>query len=110
MKVLLNEEQAGIVEQDWHLDFELKQAIPREANPLWSEKIETAIKTDHHPDPSVEQKAREAFDKQLLLIRQGVAPRDAEEKLFPDDPQSDFDKQVRHRLWQLQVRSMHTVR
>ncbi len=41
-KVLLNEEQAAIIEQDWALDYEIKQAQPREVDPVWAERTKVA--------------------------------------------------------------------
>jgi hypothetical protein len=106
-RVLLNEEQAAIIEQDWALDYKIKESLPRELDPIWAERFELAKRTKTDPDPVVEELARKAFDEMLSLIRQGMAPRDARDKLLPPEAEDELSKKIDIRLWQLEVQSVH---
>tara|TARA_R110001599_G_scaffold353864_1_gene600834 strand:- start:154 stop:459 length:306 start_codon:yes stop_codon:yes gene_type:complete len=96
-----------IIEQDWALDYKIKQALPREMSPVWIERIDEAMRTKSHPDPIVERLARKAFDELRPLIRQGMAPRDARNQLVPPDSNDPLIRAIDIRLWQLQIRSIH---
>ncbi len=108
--VLLNAAQAEVIERDWALDYKIKSSQPRPVDPIWAERIAVALRTRFDPDPVVERLSREKFAEMQVLIRQGIAPRDARDKVLPPQGRGELQDRIDIRLWQLECQSVFGTR
>lgn len=106
-QVILREDELPALEEEWRKDFRIKQMKPRQLDPVWQERIRIALETESHENPEVENAARAAFQDSLNLILNGLAPRDATDSVL-EKFSGKLKEQIEIRIWQLQVRSMHS--
>lgn len=105
-RVLLREMDLADLEEDWALDYRIKQQTPRAVDPVWSKRIQDAQAAGPHPDPRVEGRARAVF--QVILAAAVVQREDLREVEAREEQSTapDLREAVRNRLWQMKVQGI----
>lgn len=106
MVVLLKDADLPLLNEDWLIDYKIKQRRPRQPSPEWQRRIEEAMTAGPRSDPTVEREAQRVFAAQLKACAAGEAPRTALDALLAT-VSTERREAVEHRVWQLQIQSLH---
>lgn len=102
-RVLLSENDAVALEDDWKRHYEISSKQARPVSPEWQARIDEAKAAGAHSSPEVEVHAQRAMTQILQDCVAGISPRDAKENALRSISDPSLREAVDQRIWQLQV-------